>query len=196
MNSVYIHRRADNGEIFYIGTGVKDRPYQMDGRNKSWKAVVKDVGYKVEIVEEGLEIDYALMLEARLIHQLKDSKFLTNKSPGNINKFPIYGITMGKNLIVMCGEDDVIGRGFNLDCISSSIKGSYKYDDSYMAIKWHRCLDEASLNHLIDLNHEIENNKEAFFFHKYQCGMDREKFNAIINDERLKALINYKIRSV
>lgn len=48
---VYIHRRKDTKQIFYIGEGsVKyKRPYQKSRRNPYWKNVVNKHGYDVEI---------------------------------------------------------------------------------------------------------------------------------------------------
>lgn len=56
---VYIHRRSDNGTVFYVGKGTKrardtvdcfDRANRTSSRNKWWWRVVKKHGYLVEIV--------------------------------------------------------------------------------------------------------------------------------------------------
>jgi hypothetical protein len=193
MNSVYIHRRSDNGEIFYIGTGVKDRPYEKEGRTKHWGKVANEIGYEVEVVADGLEHDYALMLEAKLINQFKPSQFLVNKSPGNINKFPIYGITICRELMVMRDGEDVKQRGFNLQCVSSVINGNYKHDN-YLCIQWFRCLDATSLNHLIELKGQTEIQSCNFFDSvRFQGVRDKINFNSIINDNRLMSVISYTI---
>lgn len=48
---VYVHRRASDGRIFYVGKGSHpDRAYSKDGRNLHWKAVVAKHGLVVEVV--------------------------------------------------------------------------------------------------------------------------------------------------
>jgi len=69
MAIVYIHRRKDTGDIFYVGIGnnVK-RAYEIKNRsNKYWKHVVKKYGHDVEILEEGLTWEEACLKEKELI---------------------------------------------------------------------------------------------------------------------------------
>lgn len=166
---------------------------QKKGRSKHWEKVANEIGYEVEVVVDGLEHDYALMLEAKLINQFKSSQFLVNKSPGNINKFPIYGITICRELIVMGGGEDLEHRGFNLQCVSSVINGNYKHDN-YLCIKWFRCLDTTSLNHLIELKGQTEIQSCNFFDSvRFQGVRDKINFNSIMNDNRLMSVISHTI---
>jgi hypothetical protein len=68
-NVVYLHRRKDNGEIFYVGIGKKNRPYSKSKRNKFWNAVAEKCGWSVEIICEGLSWDDACKKEIELIKQ-------------------------------------------------------------------------------------------------------------------------------
>lgn len=63
---VYVHRKATNGQIFYVGKGSGSRAYEF-GRNDHWNRTAKKHGFKVEIVENGLQEWYALELEINLI---------------------------------------------------------------------------------------------------------------------------------
>lgn len=45
----YIHRKADDGTIFYIGKGAGYRVSAKNGRNKYWHSVVNKHGFKYEI---------------------------------------------------------------------------------------------------------------------------------------------------
>ena len=48
---VYVHRRATDGCIFYVGKGSNpDRAHSTDRRNRYWKAVVAKHGLVVEVV--------------------------------------------------------------------------------------------------------------------------------------------------
>jgi hypothetical protein len=48
---VYVHRRADDGRIFYVGKGSHpDRALSRDRRNRYWQAVVAKHGLAVEVV--------------------------------------------------------------------------------------------------------------------------------------------------
>jgi hypothetical protein len=66
---VYIHRRASNGAVFYVGKGVNDRAWQASPRRRSahWRSIVKKHGLVVEIVADGLQEWYAHELERELI---------------------------------------------------------------------------------------------------------------------------------
>ena len=67
MYYVYIHKKADTKEVFYVGKGHGDRAYSHSNRNKMWQHVVKKHGFIVEIVMEGIQEWYAFELEKDLI---------------------------------------------------------------------------------------------------------------------------------
>ena len=78
---VYLHRRDDNNNIFYVGMGVSSRPYDKRGRNKHWNRVVNKAGYRVDIVADGLTKDAACELEMFII-SLIGLDDLTNHTAG------------------------------------------------------------------------------------------------------------------
>lgn len=85
--SVYQHIRLDTDEVFYVGIAkVKNRPYSKEYRNKHWHNIVSKVGYKVEIIHEGLTWNEAQEIERNLIKQYgrKDlnSGILVNMTDG------------------------------------------------------------------------------------------------------------------
>lgn len=65
---VYIHRKASDGSIFYVGMGNVERAYSRN-RSAFWKRVVKRHGYTVEIVADRLTKEEAWDLEMALIKQ-------------------------------------------------------------------------------------------------------------------------------
>ena len=70
MAFVYIHKRKDNNEVFYVGRGTnKYRPYSKANRNKYWHNIVNKAGYTVEIVADNLSWEEAGILETELIKQ-------------------------------------------------------------------------------------------------------------------------------
>jgi hypothetical protein len=66
---VYLHKRNDNDEIFYIGIGIKNRPYSKHSRNRYWYHIVKKYGYSVEIIYDGLNWESACIIEIMLIEK-------------------------------------------------------------------------------------------------------------------------------
>lgn len=64
---VYIHRRASDGSVFYVGKGNRYRAWSRHSRNKKWKACVEEHGFLVEICKSGMHEDCALTLERILI---------------------------------------------------------------------------------------------------------------------------------
>ena len=90
--TLYIHRRKDNNEVFYVGIGNEKRPYRKQGRNQFWHNIVDKYGYYVDILAEDLSIDDALELEELLISEygrrdLGDGNLvnLTNGGDGCLN---------------------------------------------------------------------------------------------------------------
>jgi hypothetical protein len=69
---VYLHRRKDNNEVFYVGQGTLTRPYDTSRKNQRWRSVVDLVGYTVEIVKSGISKTDALLLERELIDKYSD----------------------------------------------------------------------------------------------------------------------------
>lgn len=47
---VYVHRRADDARVFYVGKGQAERAHDRDNRNRYWRAVVAKHGIVVELV--------------------------------------------------------------------------------------------------------------------------------------------------
>lgn len=66
---VYLHRRADDGRVFYVGKGKARRAYARSGRSELWSRIVNKHGCKVEIVEDCLSESDAFQLEAETIRQ-------------------------------------------------------------------------------------------------------------------------------
>ena len=60
---VYVHRRLDTGEIFYVGKGCRGRASSSTGRNPYWKSVVDKVGFESEILVKDLSESSAYSFE-------------------------------------------------------------------------------------------------------------------------------------
>lgn len=66
---VYLHKRKDNGQVFYVGIGDSKRPYRISKshRNSYWWNVFQKYGVEVEVINTGLSIDEACEVEKELI---------------------------------------------------------------------------------------------------------------------------------
>lgn len=64
---VYEHRRADTGEVFYVGKGHGKRAHSNGNRNLHWRHIVAKHGRTVHIVEGGLTEESAFQREIALI---------------------------------------------------------------------------------------------------------------------------------
>jgi len=60
---VYQHRKADTGEIFYVGKGMGRRAYDSFHRSKYWKNIVAKHGLIVEFIKENITEPESLKLE-------------------------------------------------------------------------------------------------------------------------------------
>lgn len=76
---VYLHRRQDTGEVFYVGKGTRTplkqyiRANTTNRRNIFWKRIVAKAGYDVEVVADFFREADAFTLEQQLIAQYKRS---------------------------------------------------------------------------------------------------------------------------
>lgn len=65
---VYLHKRKDTGEVFYVGKGTRHRCKSLSNRSKSWLEIVEAAGgLEVSFPYENLEEEEALYLEGLLI---------------------------------------------------------------------------------------------------------------------------------
>lgn len=87
MAVVYLHKKADTNEVFYVGIGAsRDRAYVTRGRNPEWHLIQKKHGHTVEIIHEGIAMESARDIERNLIAKYgrldKGTGVLVNKSKG------------------------------------------------------------------------------------------------------------------
>jgi hypothetical protein len=69
---VYVHMKATDDSVFYVGKGCKYRYTTKQGRNEYWNRIVAKHGFVAEIVKDGLSFDEANACEIELIKQLRD----------------------------------------------------------------------------------------------------------------------------
>lgn len=81
INYVYAHRKADSGEIFYIGKGKHGRAFSHKGRSQDWAEIVKNHGLKVTIIASGLSEYCAYSIE-KIAISMHDFGKLCNKTIG------------------------------------------------------------------------------------------------------------------
>ena len=71
--SIYQHRRADNGQIFYVGKASNPyRKVKTQNRNSSWHKIVNEAGgFIAEEVVVNVDEDLSLFAEQEYIDKLK-----------------------------------------------------------------------------------------------------------------------------
>lgn len=71
MNNVYVycHRKINTNQVFYVGIGIKKRPYDFIRRSILWKRIYNKYGCKVEILYSNLTWKEACDIEIKLIRQ-------------------------------------------------------------------------------------------------------------------------------
>ena len=68
MSIVYLHKRKDNNQVFYVCIGrSKKRAYDKHRRGKFWKDFVKNHEYSIEITHEDIVWEEACTIEKYLI---------------------------------------------------------------------------------------------------------------------------------
>jgi len=69
---VYVHMKATDDSVFYVGKGCKYRYTTKQGRNQYWNRIVEKHGFVAEIVKSNLSFDEANAYEIQLIQELKE----------------------------------------------------------------------------------------------------------------------------
>lgn len=84
---VYVHKREDTKDIFYVGKGKGRRAWSKGRRSKWWTRIAEKYGYSVERVKDELEEGDAFDLERLTIRRYKESgSALCNISSGGEGK--------------------------------------------------------------------------------------------------------------
>ena len=103
---VYVHRRASDGKVFYVGKGggKKSRSKDVSNRNKLWHEVVRTHGFFDEILKCGMSEVCALSFERLLIHIIGRSELVNQTSGGQGTSGRIVSSeTRNKNRIASTG---------------------------------------------------------------------------------------------
>lgn len=128
---VYVHRRADNGEIFYVGKGSRNRFRTPYGRSPEWHSAIQRHGFTAHVVEDGLTEAEAYEVERSFITTLRNlGHDLVNLSAGGTGVFqpkastrarmsarskakwadPVWRAEMEAKLRAACGTPEVKHR--------------------------------------------------------------------------------------
>lgn len=109
---VYLHRRATDGSVFYVGKGKGRRGYSPIGRNKHWRYCAMKNGVTVEIYKDRMSETCAFTLEKVLI-SCYGIESLSNVSTGGDGS---SGTVSSKRKQVYCSN------GMVFDCGSDAAK--------------------------------------------------------------------------
>lgn len=70
MAVVYLHKKKDTNEVFYVGIGkMETRAHSKHNRNIHWKRIVEKYDYDIEIIHTNLSWKDACDIEKSLINQ-------------------------------------------------------------------------------------------------------------------------------
>jgi hypothetical protein len=89
---VYKHIRLDNQQPFYVGLGKAiERAYTHYGRSDEWCEIVRNFGYKVQIIARVESYNHAKLIEKERISYYgrldKSTGILVNKSDGGEGEY-------------------------------------------------------------------------------------------------------------
>jgi hypothetical protein len=78
---VYVHKKASDGSIFYVGKGTGRRSHDFVRRSQHWKHIATKHGVMVEFVQSGITEYEALKIEVQTIAEI-GREHLCNKTDG------------------------------------------------------------------------------------------------------------------
>jgi len=97
---VYVHKRLDNGQPFYVGKGSGNRATSKKYRNPYWQNIVAKAGYQSVIIQSGLTHCQSFNAEKFVIAALRTRYPLANLTNGGDGgnglkgaDHPLYGKT-------------------------------------------------------------------------------------------------------
>lgn len=67
---IYFHKKADTGDVFYVGKGKDRRCFIKRSRSFHWNNIVKKHGYTIEIIEQNLSEKQSIEREIFWINKL------------------------------------------------------------------------------------------------------------------------------
>jgi hypothetical protein len=73
MAQVYIHKKLDTNEIFYVGISKRDNGGRANDKNKRsryWKFIAEKHGFYAEILHTNITFDEAIVIEKEMIKKL------------------------------------------------------------------------------------------------------------------------------
>jgi len=122
---VYIHRRRDNNEIFYVGKGSANRAFSKLNRNNYWQNIVEKYGFIAEILFDNLEEDKAYLKEQELIKSYNPCANLTKGGEGGdtFSNLP----DADKQRIRQEARDRALKPGSGIDKAAKIRKGKTKH---------------------------------------------------------------------
>lgn len=86
-NYIYLHRRKDNDEVFYVGKGKGLRMYSAKDRSKEWREISSSIGFYPCVIESNLSEDEA---DERELHWMKVfSTTIVNKKFHSLKAIPL-----------------------------------------------------------------------------------------------------------
>lgn len=113
---VYVHKRATDGNPFYIGRGTKLRPYIFKNRSALWRTIHDEYGVIVEILHEGLTTDESKLVERVEIAEHRElyGSYIINVAGGG-DDGPSNGVRLfytSNECLILRGYNEVISNGF------------------------------------------------------------------------------------
>lgn len=169
MAVVYLHKRKDNKEVFYVGIGKTERrAYRVDQRNRYWRNIYKKHGHIVEIIFDNISWEEACRREIDLIL-----------------KYGRKDLGTGNLCNMTAGGEGGYGRTLTEDHkrkISESHKGK-KMSQEHMEKLWN-----STRGRHLSTEHKAKISKPVLKFSKN--GVFIEEFTSVIEAERQTSCSN------
>lgn len=193
---VYAHYKESDGTIFYIGYGDRNRPHDEIRRHKDWKEIVKESGYRAEILYENLSVERAQELEKQEIafygRADKGLGPLINKTDGGdgFDGVLVSGKKNGRYNHKIYHLYDLIREN-----ITSVVKGRYLRHDGWICLNPDKKFKGTKLDvNIYEFEHNdgsIEKCNKKFLVDKYN--LTSSKITQVIQGKR-KSHKGWKIK--
>jgi len=151
---IYLHKRADNNQVFYVGKGKNNRAWVKQHRSDYWNRIVQKYGLIVELYKTNLTEEESFIIEKDLIKKFGKTNLcnLTDGGEGLSGMKRTFSDDHKKNISLSKKGKDTWNKG------KKGVQKNFKGAEGNLVLDmetgiYYNSITEASLSYLYHKGH-------------------------------------------